>query len=241
MNSRTTHCVAATAAANRLISNSRPLLYTTYSALYSPFQLCHSASSSARFIWGTATCPKASARSYRSNAPPRPPRHPWSGYYGATLFAATAVGLLTPAGIEERARGILEDSSHPGKDSIITSERCILEASKQEEEGRRREYTEDAQLPKRLWRTVVVFYSDWVYEPIATTLRFLRLVVIFVPVLATIPVMFVGERAPESSNERKGTLWWYLFLVNSMEKAGPTFIKVCQPYLSLDNQFRVRS
>jgi len=228
----TTHCIAATAVASRLISNSRPLLRTTYSALHSTFQLRHSALPSARFIRGATTCPRASARSYRFNAPPRPPRHPRSGYYGATLLAATAVGLLTPAGIEERSKGALEKANHSGKDNITTSEQRMLEASEREEEERWQEYTEDTPFLKHLWRTAAVFCSDWIYEPIATTFRLLRLVVIFVPVLATIPVMFVGERVLEKSNERRGTLWWYVFLVNSMEKAGPTFIKVCQSCLS---------
>jgi len=227
MNPTTRHYIAATAAtaASHLI-NSRPLLRTTYSVLHLTFQLRHGAPPPARLI---PTCPKASAQSYRFYAPPR---HPRSGYYGATLLAATAVGLLTPTGIEERPKGVLEEAGHSGKDVMIASEQRMLGASKQEKQEGRREYT------RRLWRTVVVFYSDWIYEPIATTLRFLRLVVIFVPVLATIPIMFVGGRVPEKSNERIGTLWWYAFLVNSMEKAGPTFIKVCQPYLSY--QFRVR-
>ncbi|RPB23517.1 ABC1-domain-containing protein [Terfezia boudieri ATCC MYA-4762] len=228
MNPTTTHCIAASAATSRLISSSRPLLRTTYSALHSTFQPFHGASPWIRFIRSVATYPKASVRSYRFNAPPRPSCHPRSGYYGATLLAATAVGLLTPAGIEEQSKGVFEEASRSGGDGVETSEQRMLEASKREEEERRREYTDDSPWPKRLWGTAAVFYSDWIYEPIATTFRFLRLMVIFVPVLATIPVMFVGERVPEKSNERRGTLWWYVFLVNSMEKAGPTFIKLGQ-------------
>jgi aarF domain-containing kinase len=55
----------------------------------------------------------------------------------------------------------------------------------------------------------------------------LHLVIIFVPVIVTIPVIWIGSRNPNKDDERSGTLWWYGFLVSSMERAGAAFIKVC--------------
>jgi aarF domain-containing kinase len=52
------------------------------------------------------------------------------------------------------------------------------------------------------------------------------LIFIFVPVIVTVPVIWFGQRQPERDNERSGTLWWYAFLVNGMERAGAAFIKV---------------
>lgn len=78
------------------------------------------------------------------------------------------------------------------------------------------------------WRRRVYFFVDvWIWEPCATAIRFLHLVVIFVPVLLAIPAIWVGGRRADRSDERAGTIWWYGFLVGSMERAGAAFIKVC--------------
>jgi aarF domain-containing kinase len=75
----------------------------------------------------------------------------------------------------------------------------------------------------------VVFFIDlYIWEPLCTGFRFLQLAVIFVPVLVTVPAIWVGRRHPERDNERSGTLWWYEFLVKAMELAGPAFIKLGQ-------------
>jgi aarF domain-containing kinase len=97
-------------------------------------------------------------------------------------------------------------------------------------EASRKELKE--QVPKALrhskkFRRGLYFFVDvYIVEPICTGLRFLHLAFIFVPVLATIPVIWLGRRQPDRDNERSGTLWWYGFLVHSMERAGAAFIKV---------------
>jgi len=78
----------------------------------------------------------------------------------------------------------------------------------------------------RLRHSIVLYLDLYVWEPVCTGLRFLQLVVIFVPVIISVPVMWLGPRRPNRDNERSGTLWWYEFLVRSMERAGPAFIKV---------------
>jgi aarF domain-containing kinase len=52
--------------------------------------------------------------------------------------------------------------------------------------------------------------------------------VIFVPVILSVPVIWFGRRQTDKDGERSGTLWWYGFLVQSMELAGPAFIKLGQ-------------
>jgi aarF domain-containing kinase len=104
-----------------------------------------------------------------------------------------------------------------------THEEVMLEASRKEL---------DEQVPKALKnsgkyrRGIYFFIEDYIIEPIATGLRFLHLVIIFVPVVVAIPAIWLGKRRNDKNNERTGTLWWYGFLVSSMERAGAAFIKV---------------
>jgi len=79
----------------------------------------------------------------------------------------------------------------------------------------------------RVRHSIIYFADVYVWEPLCTGLRFLHLVIIFVPVIVSVPAIWVGRRVREKDNERSGTLWWYWFLVKSMERAGPAFIKVC--------------
>lgn len=81
---------------------------------------------------------------------------------------------------------------------------------------------------KKIRRGIWRFLDTYIVEPIATGLRFLHLVVIFVPVIVTIPAIWFGARNPDRENETSGTLWWYGFLVASMERAGAAFIKLGQ-------------
>lgn len=137
----------------------------------------------------------------------------WSG--AATGVAGGAV--LSPLAFVEAA----EDKSSNGEK---THEEAMLEVSRTEL---------DQQVPKAIEKSakyrrgIYFFFEDYIIEPIATGLRFLHLVVIFVPVIVTIPAIWLGARQPGRDNERSGTLWWYSFLVGSMERAGAAFIKVC--------------
>ena len=136
--------------------------------------------------------------------PPKPPRTRlllWS--------------LLTPATFV----ALSEAENGDGK----TAEEHMLEASRAEIA---KELPDDLQGYKRALSGIWLFLDIYIVEPVATTFRFLHLVIIFVPVLATIPVIWFGSRRKDRDNERAGTLWWYAFLVHSMERAGPAFIKV---------------
>lgn len=74
------------------------------------------------------------------------------------------------------------------------------------------------------WR-ILYFFRDYVIEPLSTARRFCYLAFIFIPVLATAPVLLL-DYSKHGKPERWTTIWWYRFLVRQMERAGPTFIKV---------------
>ncbi|EPS30828.1 hypothetical protein PDE_05780 [Penicillium oxalicum 114-2] len=107
----------------------------------------------------------------------------------------------------------------------VTTEMQMLEASREEI---RKQVPKDARGLRRLFQSIRVFWYYYVYDPIATGFRFLRLAVIFVPVVITVPVIWIGRKIDGKSNAQTGTLWWYRFLVKAMERAGPAFIKLGQ-------------
>ena len=112
-----------------------------------------------------------------------------------------------------------------------THEEAMLEVSRKE---LAEQVPKSLEKSKKYRRSIYFFIEDYIIEPIATGLRFLHLVIIFVPVIVTIPVIWIGSRNPKKDDERSGTLWWYGFLVSSMERAGAAFIKVCVYYLPLN-------
>lgn len=95
-------------------------------------------------------------------------------------------------------------------------------------EAERREartVSKDIPRQKRVVERAKLFVLNYIVEPFATGFRFVTLAAIFVPLIVTIPVIWFGRKVgPEG--EREGTVWWYGFLVGSLERAGPTFIKV---------------
>jgi len=105
----------------------------------------------------------------------------------------------------------------------MTGEQHMLEASRAELDAQTPSWVGDS---KKVRRSVWRFLDTWIIEPIATGLRFLHLVIIFVPVVVAVPMLWVGARSKERGDERWGTVWWYGFLVASMERAGAAFIKV---------------
>lgn len=104
-----------------------------------------------------------------------------------------------------------------------TAESRMLAASREEIA---KQIDDDERGFERFRHTVVLFLDLYIWEPLCTGFRFLHLVLIFVPVIVTVPVIWCGKRDKTRNNERPGTLWWYAFLVQSMERAGPAFIKV---------------
>ncbi|MCJ1472592.1 hypothetical protein MMC13_001241 [Lambiella insularis] len=114
-----------------------------------------------------------------------------------------------------------EEDKHDGK----TAEEHMLEASREE---LKKTIPESVHGLRRVWKAFVIVVDQYIYEPLATGFRFLHLVFIFVPVIFVVPVIWFGKRNKDRDGERSGTLWWYGFLVHSMERAGPAFIKLGQ-------------
>ncbi|KAG0346712.1 hypothetical protein BG004_001008 [Podila humilis] len=81
---------------------------------------------------------------------------------------------------------------------------------------------------KRLKQYLEDLLEGYIVHPAMTIWRFGALLFIFMPLIATIPAVFIGERQKSKDDERLGTLWWYSLLVRRMEMAGPTFIKLSQ-------------
>ncbi|KAL8660745.1 MAG: hypothetical protein Q9202_006256 [Teloschistes flavicans] len=125
--------------------------------------------------------------------------------------------LLTPAAFVR----LCEEDNGDGK----TPEEHMLEASREEI---RKGVPDSVHGIKRAFKAMFLCLDLYIFEPIATGFRFLHLAIIFVPVIATIPAIWVGRRVKDQDSERSGTLWWYKFLVRSMERAGPAFIKLGQ-------------
>jgi len=115
----------------------------------------------------------------------------------------------------------LSEEDNAGTDQ--TAEGRMLDASREE---LKKEVGADVHGLRRFRDTVVLYVDLYLWEPLCTGLRFLHLVFIFVPVIVTVPAIWIGPRDKKKSDERAGTLWWYWFLVRSMERAGPAFIKV---------------
>lgn len=157
--------------------------------------------------------PKATTRSYWQGGRSH-------GYFGAPpmrkgLVFATAVTLSPIAFVQ------LSEEDNGGTNQ--TAEGRMLEASREELV---KKVSADSSGLRRAFESVVLYLELYILEPACTGMRFLHLVFIFVPVILTVPAIWIGSRQNNRDNERSGTLFWYWFLVKSMERAGPAFIKV---------------
>lgn len=130
-----------------------------------------------------------------------------------------AAALGTAAFVE------LSKKSDGDDDDDETGEQRMLDQSRKEI---RKEVDDDDRGITRVWHGILLAIDLYIVEPLCTGARFLQLVVIFVPVIVTVPALWIGARDPKRDNERGGALWWYGFLVQSMEYAGPAFIKLGQ-------------
>lgn len=158
----------------------------------------------------------ASAKHHSQNPFSYPPRP----RYGRTiLLAAVGATALSPAVFVA-----LSEKDNGGTSQ--TGEGRMLAASREEME---KKLSDDDVGLSRIRHGIVLFLDVYIWEPICTGFRFVHLLLIFVPVIVSVPSIWIGRRHPDQDNERTGTLWWYNFLVKSMERAGPAFIKVPTP------------
>ncbi|KAI6012492.1 hypothetical protein F5J12DRAFT_890841 [Pisolithus orientalis] len=75
---------------------------------------------------------------------------------------------------------------------------------------------------------ILSLLQDYVLDPVMTAKRFLQLFFLFLPVIATMPMLLVGNPERGLQGDRWGAVWWYGLLVSKMQVAGPTFIKLAQ-------------
>ncbi|KAI2628195.1 ABC1 family protein [Xylaria nigripes] len=134
------------------------------------------------------------------------------------ILKATVGGTLGTAAFVK-----LSEKDNGGTEQ--TAERRMLQASRTELEK-----TVDVNKSRlrRFPQEFLIFLDVYIWEPICTGFRLCHLIVIFVPVVLSVPAIWIGYRQFDHDNERSGTLWWYKFLVQSMEAAGPAFIKLGQ-------------
>lgn len=119
--------------------------------------------------------------------------------------------------------GVFLQLAEEGNGHEKTGEAFMLEKSREEV---RKSVHENLRGFSRLRQQLYVFWYCYIYDPIATGVRFLNLVLIFAPVILTVPAVWFGKRVAARNGTRTGTLWWYRFLVRAMQRAGPAFIKV---------------
>ncbi|KMK58011.1 ubiquinone biosynthesis protein [Aspergillus fumigatus Z5] len=154
---------------------------------------------------------------FRSKHTPWPPS-PWRSFQRKAPVGRTVLfAALTPGAFLELAE--------KGDGHNKTGEMQMLEISRQEI---RKSVSEDAQGLMKLCEELFVFWYCYIYDPIATGFRFVHLAIVFVPVIITAPAIWFGRRLDDGKGERAGAVWWYGFLVRSMERAGPAFIKLGQ-------------
>ncbi|TQS34227.1 hypothetical protein Golomagni_05398 [Golovinomyces magnicellulatus] len=97
-----------------------------------------------------------------------------------------------------------------------TTESRMLAASRAEI---RKDVSKDVTGPQWLSQITSISFDQYILEPLCTGIRFLNLILIFVPVMLSTPIVWFGNDAKN---------WWFRFLVRGMERAGPTFIKLGQ-------------
>lgn len=171
-----------------------------------------------RFCLRSALNRSASSASFRRF--PRPTSSPRIFSRGYTRRQPTRRTLLLSATLSP---AVFVQLSEKDNGDGHTGEERMLEASRAEI---KKSVPESWHGLRRLLGNISLGFDVYILEPILTGLRFLHLVLIFVPVIATVPMVWIGSRVKTRDNERTGTLWWYGFLVSSMERAGPAFIKV---------------
>lgn len=113
-----------------------------------------------------------------------------------------------------------------------TFENGLYQASKLEEEKLNREYRENQSkrgyLVGFLYRLKFVL-DDYLVEPIVTFVRFMELTIIFLPLLLSAPMCWVGPRDKTSKERtRAGAKLWFRYLRWTAEVAGASFIKLSQ-------------
>jgi len=204
------------------------MLATRLRALPKPSTINRSLARSSPSVPRSRLSLSPSTRTYSSNS------HSYSSsksQYSSLRYALLPLFL----GVGGTSSLLLDSTPPQDKPSLKT----ILKNVEQPDEGEflvSAKAYRDARRKKSLIRRVFRVIKEYLLEPISTSLRFVHLAFLFLPVLITAPILaleFVddsnvvkGRRREKRTRERTTTRWWYRLLVHQMEWAGPTFIKV---------------
>ncbi len=111
-----------------------------------------------------------------------------------------------------------------------TLEDGLLVASRNEleEDSKKKDQLENKKGIKSFPLKTLIFVNEYFIEPLITCGRFIQLSLIFIPVLLSYPIVWLGSIQRDKSHERSGSLLWYKYLTFSMELAGASFIKLGQ-------------
>lgn len=160
----------------------------------------------------------------------------WSGWgenpkWQFPLGIACGVALVGVSTAHNDVRPV--DSSIHGLKPVQdadTYENGLYQASQKETLQLWREYrrkrTKEGSVFARIFFTVKFALQDFVIDPLLTVLRFVELTGMFVPVLLTAPLCWVGKRG--ENRTRSGAILWYRYLRWTAELAGASFIKLGQ-------------
>ncbi|KAK4056597.1 hypothetical protein OIO90_002445 [Microbotryomycetes sp. JL221] len=156
--------------------------------------------------------------------------------FGFVALALIPAACCSPLLLDSPTDDSVNDIHHPAKPSLKTIKEAVERPDEDEFLISVSSLQAEARSRTLLGRTLRL-WSVYVWEPIRTTLRFVHLAVLFLPVLLASPVLLL-EYVDQGRDKRRGyrkregergsTRWWYRLLVHQMERAGPTFIKLAQ-------------
>lgn len=171
----------------------------------------------------------------------------WNGhksYHGFNFSAkelALPIGLLSGAVSLYNQRNLILNDVYLVDNNIHTLkpvaadtwENGLYKASQEEEkdlfeEYRRKKLTESSFIVRIIYHLKFAL-TDYVIDPCITIARFVELTLIFVPVLLTAPICWIGRKDSRTGeNVRSGARLWFKYLRWSAEHAGASFIKLGQ-------------
>lgn len=205
----------------------------------------------------------SSKQNYNNN------HHQWSYrtylLAGSTLLAGISTISLSDTGFGSNTRGLQlfsrDNPDHDFSKVVFPKDSSILYKSLDEPPEAEDPFLQESPRKKRkktalhrqsaLYKLYSIVLSLKLYtrrtiEAVITCARFLQLSALFVPVLLSLPLVWLGshvpiqpssrsdEEGPQDHNnshtrtERRGAILWYKYFTWTMEAAGPSFIKLGQ-------------
>lgn len=172
----------------------------------------------------------------------------WSWHNNQQLFSHRKSGLLLHLGLLSGAVSIfsnqklilndvypVDNTIHNLKplDEADTWENGLYQASQKEErdlfDNYRKKKIAKSSFPVKVFYYVKYALTDYVVDPCITIARFVELTFIFIPVLLTAPICWIGSKDRRTGESvRSGARLWYRYLRWSSEHAGASFIKLGQ-------------